>query len=314
MMSASEVKRPTTMMIQDEVGGGESPGAEVGGGLCPAGKKAVVDGRRKPHDPIGPADRAVTLGFAGSIMGVPSWPRCGRRWHEVSCPAKSRVHNGARPEAEPFRHEQDADTESVPLAIEPPRRRGPAQARRGSRLAICARARSRRPASQHRRRTHAATRSWAYWPTPRASSETVCSSELPPSSPSFAEIIDDSLKGVRAPTAALPLVSSLPMRSRSESVSPSPLWCRAPAAAPPITPTPIAAGPRRNSAAPIPAPLPVLRAPTFSSSFSFPVASTARTPMASVEVSPESFRAALRRLRLPRPRRSRGPASCLPLR
>jgi hypothetical protein len=51
----------------------------------------------------------------------------------------------------------------------------------------------------------------------------VCSSEVPPSSPSFAVIIDGSLKGVRTPTAALPLVSSLPMRSRSESVSPSPV-------------------------------------------------------------------------------------------
>ena len=55
------------------------------------------------------------------------------------------------------------------------------------------------PLGQRRWRTCAATRSWAYLPALRASSETVCSSEAPPSSPSFAEIIDDSLKGVGRP-------------------------------------------------------------------------------------------------------------------
>jgi len=62
-----------------------------------------------------------------------------------------------------------------------------------------------------------------YSPATSASSDTACSSETPPSSASFAEIIDDSANGVRTPTAARPLVSSFPMRSRSESLSPSPL-------------------------------------------------------------------------------------------
>jgi hypothetical protein len=59
------------------------------------------------------------------------------------------------------------------------------------------------PAGQHRWRPCATTRWWAYWPALRASSETAFSSEAPPSSPSFAEIIDYSLKGVRTPIRCL---------------------------------------------------------------------------------------------------------------
>src|SRR4051794_8843009 len=120
----------------------------------------------------------------------------------------------------------------------------------------------------------------------RPSSVTRWASDVPPSSVSLPEIPGSSSTFARTPTAALPDVSSAVMRVLSASDSPSPLWCRAPAAAPPARPTPRPTGVSSTSTAPTPVPLMVLRDPTLSV-LSSPLSLRTRIPMASPLASPE---------------------------
>ena len=89
-------------------------------------------------------------------------------------------------------------------------------------------------------------------------------SDVPPSLASSAAIASTPTSRDTTPTAALPPVSSEPIRSRSSSGIPRPLWCSAPITPPPITPAASPIGVTIASRTPIPAPLPVLRRPTLS--------------------------------------------------